>query len=400
MAKDSVASLDTLREHGGDVLRKIVEDALKAIMESEVSALCNASYRERSQERTNSRNGYRYRDWDTRVGRLNLAIPRVREDSYLPCFLEPRRRVEKALYAVICEAYIHGVSTRAVDRLVEALGGSGISKSQVSRICGDIDEQVRQFLQRPLEGRFPYVWLDATFVKVRHGARIVERAVVVAIGLNESGRREALGIACGHAETEEFWTEFLRHLLDRGLRGVELVVSDHHSGLRKAARQCLATQWQRCRVHFMRNLLSRTPRAQKGYVRALVATVFQQASAADAVLQWDAVRTQIEKRLPEVARLMEQARDDVLAFMQHPPRLWSILASTNSLERLNCEIKRRADVVQIFPNDDSVIRLIGAVLMEQHDEWQVVRRQFSNAAMGLPSNKDDAILARGIGTVA
>ncbi len=398
MAKDSLAALDRLCEHDGDFLRSVVSNSLKTIMDDEVTALCNAKHGERSPDRVNSRNGYRHRTWDTRVGRLDLAIPRLREDSYQPCFLEPRRRVEKALYAVVCEAYIQGVSTRSVDRLVEAMGGASISKSQVSRICAEIDEQVQQFVQRPLEGHFPYVWLDATYVKVRHGSRIVDRAVVVAIGLSESGRREVLGVACGHAETEEYWSEFLRQLLDRGLRGVQLVVSDHHAGLRKAVRKCLNTQWQRCRVHFMRNLLSRTPKAQKGYVKALVATAFQQDNASDGRNQWQTVRSQLEGRLPDVALLMDQARDDVLAFMQHPPRLWSILASTNSLERLNCEIKRRADVVQIFPTDDSVLRLIGAVLLEQHDEWQVVRRQFSKEAMGLPSDRDDAILARGIDT--
>ncbi len=233
---------------------------------------------------------------------------------------------------------------------------------------------------------------------MREGGRIVDRALVVATALNEAGRRELLGLKVGPSETEHFWVTFLRELLDRGLRGVELVVSDDHAGLRKAIRKCMNTQWQRCRVHFMRNVLSHTPKAQKGFVKALVDTAFQQSCATDALARWEEVQDQLAARLPDVANILSAARDDVLAYMAHPSALWSILASTNSLERLNCEIKRRADVVQIFPNDQSVIRLIGAVLMDQHDEWQVARKQISQQAMGRPSTKHDAILARGIQT--
>lgn len=396
MAKESLAVIDMMREGNGDLLRSIVADAVREIMEAEVSARCHAEYGSRSSDRTNSRNGYRQRTWDTRAGTIELAIPRLREESYLPSFLEPRHRVERALFAVIAEAYVQGVSTRSVDALIKSMGATGVSKSHVSRICSEIEGRVSEFLNRPLEGNFPYVWLDATYVKVRQGGRVVDRAIVIAVGLNEEGRREVLGIMVGPCETEAFWVEFMRHLLDRGLRGVQLVVSDHHAGLRRGIQRCLNTQWQRCRVHFMRNLLSHTPKCQKGFVKTMVATAFQQTNQADAVRQWHAVEQQIREILPDVANLMQAAMEDVLAHMAHPQALWPILASTNTLERLNREVKRRADVVQIFPKDSSVVLLIGAVLMEQHDEWQVARRAFSQTAMGRPSTKDDAFLARGI----
>lgn len=379
-----------------DQVRELLGQAIRELMEAEVAALCGAEYRERTPERHNSRNGYRERTWDTRAGTLSVSVPKLRQGAYLPSFLEPRRRVERALWGVVMEAYVHGVSTRAVDDLVQAMGASGLSKSEVSRICQDLDARVGEFLTRPLEGPFPYVWLDATYVKVRQGGRIVDRAIVVGIGLNDSGRREVLGLSVGHAETEAFWTEFLRSLLDRGLRGVRLVVSDDHAGLRKAIQRCVGTSWQRCRVHFMRNLLSYCKREQKGFVKALVATAFEQPDVEAATKQWDAVQAQLSSVAPDVAALMGQAREDVLAHMHEPQRLWPLLASTNGLERLNAEIKRRTNVVQIFPNDPAVIRLVGAVLMEQHDEWQVVRRQVSQPAMGRPSAKEDAFLARGI----
>lgn len=382
--------LAPLRDH----VREILLHALGELMDAEVAALCGAGYNERTPERTNSRNGYRERMWDTRVGSLLVPIPKLRQGAYLPSFLEPRRRVEKALWGVVMEAYIQGVSTRSVDDLVQALGVSGISKSEVSRICQEIDQKVKEFLSRPLEGNFPYVWLDATYVKVRQGGRIVDRAVVVAIGLSDTGRREVLGLSIGHAETESFWTAFARSLLDRGLRGVQLVVSDDHAGLRKAIKRCMGTSWQRCRVHFMRNLLAHCRKEQKGFVKALVATAFQQPDAQAAAKQWDTVREQLEKVAPDVARLMQEAKEDVLAHMHQPARLWPLLASTNGLERLNAEIKRRTNVVQIFPNDQAVIRLVGAVLMEQHDEWQVARKHVSQTAMGQPSVQDDALLAR------
>lgn len=391
LAQSPVGSaLAPLRDH----VREILAQALGQIMDAEVAALCGAGYGERSPERLNSRNGYRERPFDTRAGTMDLSIPKLRQGAYLPSFLEPRRRIEKALWGVVMEAYVQGVSTRSVDDLVQALGASGISKSTVSRICQEIDETVSEFLSRPLEGNFPYVWLDATYVKVRQGGRIVDRAVVVAIGLSDSGRREVLGLAVGHSETEAFWTEFSRSLLDRGLRGVLLVISDDHAGLRGAIRRCMGTSWQRCRVHFMRNLLAHCRKEQKGFVKALVATAFQQSDAQAAAKQWDAVRDQLASVAPDVSRLMGEAKEDVLAHMHQPQRLWPLLASTNGLERLNAEIKRRTNVVQIFPNDPAVIRLVGAVLLEQHDEWQVIRKQVSQRAMGRPSTQDDAFLAR------
>jgi putative transposase len=298
---------------------------------------------------------------------------------------------------VIQEAYLQGVSTRSVDELVKALGGSGISKSEVSRLCAEVEGRVREFLDRSLEGVFPYVWLDATYIKVRDGSRIVSKAAVMAIGLNEEGRREVLGMRLGHAETEEFWTEFLRSVLDRGLRGVKLVVSDSHVGLKKAIDKCLGAQWQRCRVHFMRNVLARVQTGRKEMVASFIRTALAQTTPEDTAKNWDEVATMLEGPFPAVADLMRQAKEDVLAHRAHPPGLWSQLASTNGLERLNREVKRRSDVVQIFPNESGVIRLVGAILMEQHDEWQVTRRQTSRGSLGLPSNQHDALLARASG---
>jgi len=367
------------------------------VMELEVQSLTGASLGERSEDRKNSRNGYRDRSYDSRLGELALRIPKLRQGSYFPSFLEPRRMVEKALVGVIQEAWLQGVSTRAVDDLVQAMGCSGISKSEVSRLCAEVKDRVEEFLGRPLEGVFPYVWLDATYVKVREGSRILSKAAVVAIGLGEHGRREVLGMKVGHAETEEFWTEFLRSLLDRGLRGVKLVVSDSHAGLKKAIARCMGCAWQRCRVHFMRNVLARVPTGRKELVASFIRTALAECTPEDTSKKWDEVADILHTAFPEVAKLMREAKDDVLAHRAYPSLLWPQLASTNGLERLNREIKRRSDVVQIFPKDDGVIRLVGAILMEQHDEWQVSKRQATSSAMGLPSTKNDALLARASG---
>jgi len=398
MAKDIVtlpSALDT--PEGRDLVREMLCEMAELTMRAEVDQLCGAGYGARSEGRTNSRNGYRERNWDTRAGEISLQIPRLRQGSYLPSFVEPRRTAEKALVSVIQEAYLQGVSTRAVDDLVKALGASGVSKSQVSRLCEEVEERVREFLSRPLEGEFPFVWLDATYLKVRDGGRIVSKAAVLAVGLSREGKKEVLGLKVGHSETESFWTEFLRSLLDRGLRGVKLVVSDCHAGLRKSIERCMGAQWQRCRVHFMRNVLSRVPKGRKEMVAALIRTAFAQESREAASSQWDLVAQGLEKDLPGVAQSMKEAKEDVLAHRAFPGELWGMLASNNGLERLNRELKRRADVVQIFPNDASVIRLMGAILMEQHDEWQVARKQVSAKCLTGEDTGNDALLARAAG---
>ena len=377
-----------------DFLREVLLDSLSKIMDLEIGSLTGAGLGERSQERMNSRNGYRERPYDSRLGELALRIPKLRHGSYFPSFLEPRRMVEKALVGVIQEAWLQGVSTRAVDDLVQAMGCSGISKSEVSRLCAEVKDRVEEFLNRPLEGSFPYVWLDATYVKVREGSRIVGKAAVIAIGLSDHGRREVLGMQVGHSETEEFWTEFLRSLLDRGLRGVKLVVSDSHLGLKRAIARCMGCAWQRCRVHFMRNVLARVSQSRKQMVASFIRTAMVESTPEGTYAKWDEVADSLEATFPEVAKLMREAKEDVLAHRVYPSQLWPKLASTNGLERLNREIKRRANVVQIFPNEGGVIRLVGAILMEQHDEWQVSKRDVNNKALGLPSTKQDAFLAK------
>jgi len=392
MANDSLALIEGTDSI--DVLREIFSEALAKIMDLEVRSQTGAALHERSESRTNSRNGYRLRTLDSRLGELSLKIPKLRQGSYFPSFLEPRRMVEKALVGVIQEAWLQGVSTRSVDDLVQAMGCSAISKSEVSRLCAEVKERVDGFLSRSLEGSFPYVWLDATYVKVREGSRIQDKAVVIAIGLGEHGRREVLGMKVGQAETETFWTEFLRSLLDRGLRGVQLVVSDSHAGLRKAIAKCMGAGWQRCRVHFMRNLLAKVPQGRKEMVACFVRTALAETTHQDSRLKWDEVASGLENSYPEASKLLVEAKEDVLAHRAFPSTLWPQLASTNGLERLNREIKRRSDVIQIFPNADSVVRLVGAILMEQHDEWQVAKRQVPKATLGLPSTKNDALLAR------
>lgn len=389
------AVLDT--PDGRDMVKEMLAEMARITMEREAQGLCGALYGERSQSRSNSRNGYRERAWDTRAGTVALQVPKLRQGSYLPSFLEPRRTAEKALVSVIQEAYLQGVSTRAVDDLVKALGASGVSRSEVSRLCEEVESRVREFLGRPLEGEFPYLWLDGTYVKVRDGGRIVSKAAILAVGLSSEGRREVLGMRIGHAESEEFWKELLRDLLDRGLRGVKLVVSDAHAGLKAAISKCFTSSWQRCRVHFMRNLLAHVPQGKKELVAATVRTALAQTTQEEAIRQWREVSSALKNSFPKVSSLMEEAETDVLAYMAHPHEIWSMLASNNGLERLNRELKRRADVVQIFPNDASVVRLLGAILMEQHDEWQVARKQVSAKCLTGKDTRDDALLARGAG---
>jgi putative transposase len=331
-------------------------------------------YGERSPERRNSRNGYRERLWETRAGSVELKIPKLRKGSYFPGFLEPRRTAEKALAAVIQEAYVQGVSTRSVDELVKAMGMSGISKSQVSRLCAEIDERVHAFLDRPIEGDWPYLWIDATYLKVREAGRIVSVAVIIAVAVNTDGVREVLGMAIGPSEAEPFWTSFLRSLTRRGLRGVKLVISDAHVGLKAAAAKVLKATWQRCRVHFLRNALAHAGKGQRQVVLALINTVFAQETAEAAIAQWRTVADQLRAKFPKLATLMDGAESDVLAFMSFPKAHRTQIHSTNPLERLNAEIKRRTDVVGIFPNEAAITRLVGALLLEQNDEWSLQRR--------------------------
>jgi len=375
MTKASM-SLAELAEKGpdADLLRQMIQFVAQRLMDMDVETLCGAAYGERSAERANSRNGYRERVWETRAGAVDLKLPKLRSGSYFPGFLEPRRTAEKALAAVIQEAYIQGVSTRSVDDLVKALGMTGISKSQVSRLCGEIDERVGAFLGRPIEGDWPYLWIDATYVKVRQAGRIVSVAVIIAVAVNTDGVREVLGMAVGPSEAETFWTDFLRSLTRRGLRGVKLVISDAHEGLKAAAAKVLKSTWQRCRVHFIRNALAYAGKGQRQMVLALINTVFAQDSAEAASAQWRVVADQLRAKFPKLAAMMDEAEPDVLAFKSFPKAHWAQIASTNPLERVNAEIKRRTNVVGIFPNDPAITRLVGALLLEQNDEWQLQRR--------------------------
>ncbi|MBK7791591.1 MAG: IS256 family transposase [Betaproteobacteria bacterium] len=388
-------ALAELAEKGADAdfLREMIQYVAQRLMEMDVETLCGAAYGERSAERANSRNGYRERVWETRAGAIDLKLPKLRTGSYFPGFLEPRRTAEKALAAVIQEAYIQGVSTRSVDELVKALGMSGISKSQVSRLCTEIDERVGAFLSRPIEGDWPYLWIDATYVKVRQAGRIVSVAVIIAVAVNTDGVREVLGMAVGPSEAETFWTDFLRSLTRRGLRGVKLVISDAHEGLKAAAAKVLKATWQRCRVHFIRNALAYAGKGQRQMVLALINTVFAQDSAETASAQWRTVADQLRGKFPKLADMMDDAEPDVLAFKGFPKAHWAQIASTNPLERLNAEIKRRTNVVGIFPNDPAIIRLVGALLLEQNDEWQLQRRYLQLEGLQTISDNQPARLS-------
>jgi transposase-like protein len=399
MTEDTIA-LRALLEKGSDAtfLREMIGFAAQRLMELETDGLCGAGHGERSADRRNQRNGYRERDWQTRAGTVELRIPKLRKGSYFPAFLEPRRLAEKALTAVVQEAYIQGISTRSVDDLVKAMGMEGISKSQVSRLCGEIDERVQTFLNRPIEGEWPYIWLDATYVKARRDHRIVSVAVIVAVGVNSDGRREVLGMTVGHSEAEPFWVEFLRSLARRGLRGVKLVISDAHEGLKAAITKILGAAWQRCRVHFMRNALAYAGKTQRRIVSAWVGTAFAQDDAAAARKQWRQVADQARPRVPKLAALMDDAEADVLAYMGFPAQHRAKLHSTNPLERLNGEIKRRSEVVGIFPNEDAVTRLIGALLLEQNDEWAVQRARYMSLETIAPLS-DDPIIGLPLATV-
>jgi transposase-like protein len=392
MTEDMIALRGLMEKSAdADLLRELIGFAAERLMELEVGGLTGAAHGEKSPDRLVQRNGYRERDWETRAGTVGLRIPKLRKGSYFPFFLEPRRLAEKALTAVIQEAYIQGVSTRSVDDLVKAMGGSGVSKSQVSRLCEEIDVRVKAFLNRPIEGDWPYLWIDATYVKARQNDRVVSLAVIVAVGANTDGRREVLGMDIGPSEAETFWTEFLRKLARRGLRGVKLVISDSHEGIKAAVSKVMNCTWQRCRVHFMRNVLAHAGKSGRRVVSAFIGTAFAQNDAAEARLQWRRVADQLRPKLPKLARLLDDAETDVLAYMAFPAAHRAKLHSTNPLERVNGEIKRRTEVVGIFPNEAAVVRLIGAILLEQNDEWSVQRSRYMTLESVAPLSDDPVV---------
>jgi putative transposase len=375
MTKSSMDLSELLAKHDqGDFQRAVAEAVLQLLMEADVEGLIGAGRHERADGRTTWRNGYRERSLDTRLGTLNLKVPKLRQGSYFPGFLEARKTSEQALVAVIQEAWIGGVSTRRVDELAQAMGLSGISKSTVSKLCKDIDERVGEFLNRPLEGEWPYLWLDATYLKARQGGRIVSVAAIIAVAANTDGRREIIGLGIGPSEAETFWMDFLRSLKARGLTGVKLVVSDAHGGLKAAIARVFEATWQRCRVHWIRNALAHVSKGQHTVVAAAIRQAFDQPDRKQAGDMWRHVADQLRGRWPRLAELMDDSEHDVLAYMAFPRQHRTKLHSTNPIERLNKEVKRRADVVGIFPNEASIMRLIGAVLFEQNDEWQTQNR--------------------------
>jgi transposase-like protein len=370
-----MALADLLQKAGdGDFLRAVAESVLQILMEADVEGVIGAGRHERSPERLTYRNGYRERTLETRLGPLQLRVPKLRTGSYFPPFLEPRKTSKKALVAVIQEAWIAGVSTRRVDDLVQAMGLTGISKSQVSKLCKDIDERVTAFLNRPIAGEWPYLWLDATYLRQREGGRIVSVAAIVAVAVDSEGRREIVGLHIGPSEAEPFWSTFLKSLVRRGLKGVKLVISDAHEGLKAAIARVLGATWQRCRVHWMRNALAHVPKGQHTMVAAALRQAFLQPDQETARQTFRQVADQLRARWPKLGTLMDESEPDVLAYLSFPAQHRTKLHSTNPLERLNKEIKRRADVVGIFPNEGSIARLIGAVLLEQNDEWQLQHR--------------------------
>jgi transposase-like protein len=388
VAKDSLDALDWLRKQleqdTPDLVREMLGAFVQTLMGAEADAICGAGYGERSPERVNSRNGYRHRDFDTRAGTLDLAVPKLREGSYFPGWLlEPRRRAERALTQVVCQCYVEGVSTRRVDDVVKAMGIEGISKSQVSAMAKELDAVVEAFRSRPLDaGPYTYVWLDALVLKVREGGRVVNVAMVIATGVNNEGKRESLGFDVITTEDGAGWTAFLRSLVARGLSGVALVISDDHKGLKTAIEAVLVgATWQRCRTHFARNLLTRVPKASQGMVATLVRTIFEQPDHDSVWAQHARVVDQLAGRFPEAARMLADAAEDLLAFSTFPPEHWSAIRSNNPQERLNKEIRRRTDVVGIFPNRPAIVRLVGAVLSEQNDEWAVAMRYMGSESL-------------------
>jgi putative transposase len=377
-AEEVVAKL--MSDEHADFVRESLRWVVEQLMEAEVTELIGAAHGERTEDRATHRNGYRSRRWDTRAGEIELQIPKLRRGSYFPSFLEPRRRSERALLNVVQQAYVTGVSTRKVDQLVESLG-LRISRSEVSRIAQGLDEQVEAFRQRPLEGRYPYLWLDAKVEKVRDGGRVRRKCLVIAHGVHDSGRREVIGLDVGEAETEAFWREFLRGLVARGLVGVQLAISDAHPGLKAAIAQVLGCPWQRCTVHFLRDCLGHARREQQPMLAALVRPIFGADELAGARDQLSAAVAALEGKLDKVAAMLEEAEEDILAFYSFPADHWRKLRSTNPLERLNREIGRRTDVVGIFPDDRSLIRLATMLCIEQNDEWLVGRRYLSAGSM-------------------
>jgi len=385
MTETSMAAIEQLRkgeETGTDWLRETVRGVVQELMEAEVSARIGAGRYERTEERGTQRNGYRTRDWDTRVGTIDLAIPKLRTGSYFPSFLEPRRRAEQALVSVVAEAYVQGVSTRKVEALVQSLGMDGMSKSAVSRLCGSLDEQVTAFRERRLDAVYPYLWLDARYEHVREDGRVQSMAVVVAYGVRADGVRDVLGVGVERGEDVACWRAFLQDLVARGVRGVQLVISDAHPGLKQAVREVfVGASWQRCRVHFLRNVLALVPKTAQAMVAATVRTIFEQPDRQAAQAQLAHVVGVLAARFPRVVRLLEEAEEEVFTFYDFPIAHRRQIYSTNPLERLNKELKRRSAVVGIFPNRAAVLRLLGAVLAEQSDEWRVGRHYFSETSM-------------------
>ncbi|MGA3682808.1 IS256 family transposase [Pseudomonas graminis] len=393
MTKPTIA-LTELGEKGADadLLKQMIQFVAQRMMEFDVEGLCGAGFDVKSADRLNSRNGYRDRLWQTRAGDVDLKIPKLRQGSYFPGFLEPRRTAEKAMAGD--SGGLHPRSDRPLGgRTSQGHGHSGISKSQVSRLAGEIDERVYAFLDRPLEGDWPYLWIDATYVKVREAGRIVSVAVIIAVAVNTNGGREVLGMRIGPSEAEPFWTEFLRSLMRRGLRGVKLVISDSHEGLKAAVSKVFHATWQRCRVHFMRNAMAHVGKGQRTMVAALLRTVFAQDSRQECHQQWHLVADQLREKYPKIAALTDGCEDEVLAHMAFPKAHRQQLHSTNPLERLNAEIKRCTEVVGIFPNDPAIIRLVGAMLLEQNDEWCLQRRYMQLEAFEAVSDNPQAKLS-------
>jgi putative transposase len=385
-------------------MREAMQLVLQALIDLEASEVIGAGRYERTESRTTHRNGTRSRLLSTKAGDVGLAIPKLRHGSFFPALLEPRRRIDRALWAVIMEAFVHGVSTRKVDDLVAALGiDAGVSKSQVSRICSELDVAVSEFRERHLDHiEFPYVFLDATYVKAHHGAQVVAKAIVIATGVARDGNREVLGLAVGDSEDKAFWTAFLRSLRSRGLGGVRLVISDAHEGLRGAVdKVMLGAAWQRCRVHFLRNVLAKVPKASAEMVAAAIRTIFAQPDAGAVADQLDSIAGKLGRQFPVVDQMLRDAAVDICAFAVFPQAHWKKIWSTNPLERVNKEIKRRTNVVGIFPNEPAVIRLAGSVLLEIHDEWQVSERRYlaeGSMAKLYEIDNDDDLITKEVGT--